>query len=260
MQIIVTTSRKCANSSHAIDDAKALAKYLNGDYLERHDSNTTLASLLKIAPIVVIVEQDRLIAHNTQGKKLFFHPGMSLHKIRGIVSGEKDPIVTATDLKSGDSVLDCTLGLANDALLFSYIAGKSGLVVGVESSKLIASLALRGLRDYRFPIADLQDAAHRIRIIAGDSCEILTYLPDNSFDVVYFDPFFTDTILESANMQQLRAFGDHRRVSRAAIEQALRVARKRVVMKDRNSNNDLQYLGFSEAEGRGSVVYGVIRK
>ncbi|MEH7809800.1 hypothetical protein V7422_18025, partial [Bacillus safensis] len=55
---------------------------------------------------------------------------------------------------------------------------------------------------------------------------------DESFDVVYFDPMFEETIQESASIAPLRHAAEHHFDHETAVQEALRVARKRVVLKD----------------------------
>ncbi len=66
----------------------------------------------------VVVKKDKIVI--TDGvTELFWHPNMALLKIKSLKNGEIDPIIKAMDLISNDSVLDCTLGFATDALVIA---------------------------------------------------------------------------------------------------------------------------------------------
>jgi len=55
-------------------------------------------------------------------------------------------------------------------------------------------------------------------------------------------------------------FADSRETAAAAVEQAKRIARRRVVMKEANGSGEFQRLGFSQVLGGkySSVAYGII--
>lgn len=79
-----------------------------------------------------VVKKDKLVL--TDGKdELFWHQNMSLLKIK------------AMDLQIGDSVLDCTIGFAADALVVSAFIGENGKIIGTEADKYIAYLTQDGL-------------------------------------------------------------------------------------------------------------------
>ncbi|HSN15604.1 MAG TPA: hypothetical protein VLT61_13305, partial [Anaeromyxobacteraceae bacterium] len=53
---------------------------------------------------------------------------------RSEVPADRDPFFEAADLRPGDAVLDCTLGLGADALVAAVATGPAGRVVGIEGS------------------------------------------------------------------------------------------------------------------------------
>src|SRR5438132_140733 len=60
--------------------------------------------------------------------------GMAFLRVLRARKGEVDPLVAAGELREGDSVLDCTLGLGGDALVAA--ATTNARVVGLEKSPL----------------------------------------------------------------------------------------------------------------------------
>ncbi|MBQ1913638.1 MAG: protein-L-IsoD(D-D) O-methyltransferase, partial [Selenomonadaceae bacterium] len=89
--------------------------------------------------------------------------------------------------------------------------------------------------------------------------DFLREQPDKSFDVVYFDPMFRHPLMESENLNPLRAVADHRPVSLEAISEAKRVARHRVVLKENSRSLEFARLGFTKMAGGqySKIRYGV---
>ena len=81
----------------------------------------------------------------TEEGRFFFHPSMADLRLKHVAAGESDHLIEALALKPGMKVLDCTLGLASDAIVASYAVGAAGKVVGVEASPLLAFVVARGL-------------------------------------------------------------------------------------------------------------------
>ncbi len=165
----------------------------------------------------------------------FFHPNMARMRLHNMDSGKGEPMITAMGLGPGDSVLDCTLGRAADAMVAARAVGPDGLVVGYEADPLVAALTIHGLATYQIDGRGLQDAMRRVQARHGDCEEILPTLATDSFDVVYFDPFFEHTIEQSQAMASLRRLGQHRELSPDVFVEAARVARRCVVIKQRKA-------------------------
>jgi 16S rRNA (guanine1516-N2)-methyltransferase len=164
---------------------------------------------------------------------LFFHPGMAVNRIRRLELGGDDHMATAMRLAAGMSVLDCTLGMAADALVAAYTVGPQGRVVGLEASAVVALIVRHGLAQYVLPDADMNDAMRRIAVLNCDYREYLAGLGQGEFDVVYFDPMFGRPVEASTGIAGLRRWACHERLDAGAFAMAERVARKRVVLKMR---------------------------
>jgi hypothetical protein len=84
-------------------------------------------------------------------------------------------------------------------------------------------------------------------------------LPDRSVDIVYFDPMFRRPVLSSSALRPLRSQAEERPLSEAAVREAVRVARRRVVLKDHRDSGEFERLGFVRRRVSSSkVAYGVI--
>jgi predicted methyltransferase len=170
-----------------------------------------------------------------------------------------DIMIEAAGLERGDSFLDCTLGLGADAIVASYFSA-TGRVTGLEHQPQIAHVIRWGMKRYVYEMAWLQEAVRRIEVVAADHREYLHDLDDRSYDIVYFDPMFTHPIFKSQPISPLRKLADHDRLAQDSIDQACRVARKRVVMKDLAEGEELERLGFQKISRSkyNKLAYGII--
>lgn len=257
MKIAVTTIRE---SNEILNDkAKAIAKDLSIPYIKRKSASIRRTIEEDDVDYLMIVEKDRITLKNDENT-LFWHPSMAELKIKSILQGEKVALLEATKLEKGNSILDCTLGLASDSLIFSALVGKTGFVIGTEINKYIAFLTKNGLENYR----DINgDRVENIKII-NESYE--TYLKtqrDSSFDVVYFDPMFKEPNKKSTSINSFRDFAAHNTLTKEIIREAIRVCKKRVVIKERRGINNFEDLGIGKVYGgkkKGSIIYGIIEK
>jgi hypothetical protein len=208
---------------------------------------------------VLLATKDGLRLYSDDSQPLFFHPGMAAIRVQRLQGGDADPLVTATAVEAGDTVLDCTAGLASDAIVFSYVAGETGCVTALESEPLIYCLLEDGLARYTAEQDEITEAMRRIRLAGREHTSYLRSLPDKSFDIVYFDPMFRRPIADSASMSVLRVAANPAPISQDAVHEAIRVARKRVVLKEHRSSNEFARLGFiAHRRANSKIAYGVI--
>jgi hypothetical protein len=215
--------------------------------------------------LIIVMENQQPIVFNPAGK-FFFHRGLSELRILNLLRTGNDPLVKSLSLAPGMSVLDCTLGLAADALVAAHIVGASGKVCGLESSPLVSLITRWGIAALTEDAADcrpeLRLAAGRVEVITADHTTYLAQLPDCCFDVVYFDPMFRRPKKSSAGIQSLRDYANPQPLDRATLQQALRVARSRVVVKELAGSAEFNRLGIRQFGGgqHSSVQYGILRK
>ncbi|MDR3591422.1 MAG: class I SAM-dependent methyltransferase [Negativicutes bacterium] len=257
MNLVVTTAHKPTPEmvGAAAELAERLAAPLKPrgnaslDALRRESAVDTLLVVTKRGPVV-----------STPGGEYFFHLNLAELRIKNLISGKPDHMVSAMDLAAGMTVLDCTLGLATDAIVAAYVAGAAGKVVGLESSAVIAAVTGLGLARFVSDQAGITAALRQIRVLNADFNQHLLTLPDRSFDIVFFDPMFRAPIIDSSNLKPLRFLADDRPLSCSAVREACRVARRRVVMKEKNGSPEFARLGITDLYGGkySSVQYGVI--
>ena len=259
MEFIITTITKV--NTDLIYQAQALAQKLNKKFVTRNNLSLERLKQDNNVDNILIFTKDGLKAHTSQGD-LFFHLNMAQLRILNLNRNQKDHMVEAMDLKPKMSVLGCTLGLGTDATVASYIVGENGKVVGLESATLIYLITKYGLANFNHDNIAIN---HSLRRIESFNLHYLDYLKaqgDNSFDIVYFDPMFRKPIQDSANFKPMRAIANMEQLQSKALVEALRVAKKRVVIKETKDSMEFKRLNISQIYGGkySSVSYGVIDK
>jgi len=179
-----------------------------------------------------------------EGREWPWHAGMGELRLRRLLEGEgaaratADGFLAAAMLRPGEAVLDATLGMGADALVASAAVGAEGRVVGVEASPALAALVAEGLRRHG------SDAARRVEVLRGDANEILSSLPERSFDLVTFDPMFRHAREGGPALHLVRRLADARPLAPETVARARRVARRAVLVKDGAPGWDLARLGL----------------
>lgn len=212
-------------------------------------------------PAVLVVGPERVTYHEPEtGLEYFFHPSMAKVRLHNCRRGHEDPMLRAMDLRENDSVLDCTLGRASDAMLCAWKVGPQGRVLGLEKSRILAELTIDGLRRYEDSSPRMTELLRRVEAVCADYNDYLPTCATGSFDIVYFDPIFHDPLEGSQAMAPLRALADSSPLSPAAVTEAQRVARRRVVIKQRRGTPLWNELGVSDILGapKARVEYGII--
>jgi 16S rRNA (guanine1516-N2)-methyltransferase len=248
----VTTSGRLREE--LIARARAAAREWGVPFLARRSKEAITDWLGSRAEALIVFGHEGVELWDSEGHQ-GFHAGMAhLRRLR-LTAGEPDTFVRMAQLRPGDAVLDCTLGLAQDALVASLAVGPQGRVVGVEKRLPLYALISAGLKTY-----ELGPDSGRIEVVHADAHEYLRTLPARSFDVVCFDPMFARPSKAQPGFDMLRRFADHGPLSREALEEGRRVARRWVVVKGAKYSDDLKKLGLSPEPGPRSsdIVWGRI--
>lgn len=261
VDLLVTTALK--PMAGLDDQARALAAELDATYVPRQ--NRSLPAFLAEHPEAdraLVVQTARLVLVDRDGWEFFFHPNMAYVRLATILRGGYDPLVEATDLRPGDTVLDGTLGFGAEAIVCAHVVGADGAVDGVEAVPEMGVVVRDGLGRFKTAKAIVNAAMRRVRVVhLGAHLDYLRACPDDRYDVVTLDPFFDTPLGAEEALSNLRAFGDHRPLDPLAVVEAQRVARRRVVVKSARWSPLLDTLGIDERVGgrTAKVVYGVIR-
>ncbi len=148
--------------------------------------------------------------------------------------GRGQPIAKAVGLKGGANpeVVDATGGLGRDAFV---LASLGCTVTLVERSPVVAALLEDGLNRAKEDEEIGPWVGERLRLVHADAIEWMNALDENEFpEVVYLDPMFphrTKSALVKKEMRLLQQFLGVDPDADALLPAALRIARKRVVVK-----------------------------
>ncbi len=213
--------------------AKSLAVELTAPYIARLGRGLSELATSAQASRLLIVGTDRLRLRDTAtGTEYFYHPNMFQIRAAGALRGEPDHFLQATELRPGESLLDCTLGFASEAALAALTVGETGSVVGLESNRDLALITRLGLQSFHLQRPAMEAALRRVQVAASDYRDTLHACEARSFDVVYFDPFFPERLAGSeASVSPLFVFGNQTPLDPEAVREARRVARRSVVIK-----------------------------
>lgn len=255
--MIVTTTYDASDTIKTY--AQELAVQFQAQYIERLQSSIPRIRIQYGIEDILVVGEKGLRYHPFEAEEVFFHPSTSMIRLKRLLRGESDVLLKLADIRLGDHILDCTAGLASDAIVFAYAVGDSGQVTALESSKIIAFLVKEGLSNYTSGLLEVDQAMRRIKLLNIDHTLCLRKLPDKSFDIIYFDPMFRKPIDESHSISPLREFANDQSLTLLTIEEAKRVARRRVILKENRDSREFERLGFQKiSRSHTKVAYGVI--
>ncbi|CUH94182.1 hypothetical protein P22_0248 [Propionispora sp. 2/2-37] len=257
MKVIVTTALRPSAKIMAM--AQNLAAILQIPYVVRENhSIPMLKEIYKTDLLLIITQRGPVVT--TPGGNFFFHLSMAQLRIKNIINGKHDHMAAAMDLKPGMSVLDCTLGLATDAIVASFVAGTTGYVKGIENSPLISAVTRYGLQNFADADSDIIQSLRRVEVETADYLKYLNNLSTDSFDIVYFDPMFRRPIQSSSNVKPLRYLADDRPLLPEAVAEACRVAKRRVVIKEAHNSAEFRKFPLTALQGGkySSIHYGII--
>lgn len=256
--MIITTAGRTNNEM--IQLANEYAKDLQIPFVDRRKLSVEEIMAQEIDDVLV-VGKNRLEIYPLYHphEPIFFHPNSAMFRVKRLIRGEDDPLVHAARLDKGMTILDCTLGLGSDSIVASSVVGKSGRVVGIEGNRYTAFLLQHGLKVWESGNDEMKLAMSRIEVVHRNHLAFLKEQQNNSFDVVYFDPMFDEKIEESDGIKGLRIIALYTDILEEAIEEAKRVAKKRVVLKDHWKSTRFEKFGFSVYRRKTSKFhFGVI--
>ena len=229
MKTIVSTAGRPTEKT--IQLAKNAATQLELAYIPRQKRNVNqLHEQYKSDVLVAAKNQWEYYGLNTR-EPYFFHPGTAMFRLKRVARGERDPFLEVCQLQPGDSFVDCTLGYGSDSLVAAFAVGETGSVTGCEANPVLAFILQEAMHNGRTEYVKFQSLMNRIHIVSSDAVSFLKQLNDQSVDVIYLDPMFETTIDESVNISPLRSVGVQDALTSEWVNEAMRVAKKRVVLK-----------------------------
>ncbi|MBS4215948.1 class I SAM-dependent methyltransferase [Neobacillus rhizophilus] len=243
------------------EEAIQISKLLDAPYIPRRKKS--ISQLQKETNSdCLVVGKERLELHKAEfAEPFFFHPNSAMFRIKRLLRGEHDPFAVAAKLEKGMNVLDCTLGLAGDAIVAGLLVGSEGKVTGLEGQKFLAYVVKAGLQSWDSGILEMNQAMKRITVINSTAYDYLKLQAEASVDCVYFDPMFEESIKESEGIKALGQFAIYEELGMETINEAVRVAKHRVVLKDHYKSSRFEKYGFQVIKRQTAKFhYGFIEK
>ncbi|WP_019119214.1 class I SAM-dependent methyltransferase [Brevibacillus massiliensis] len=232
-------------SEETLEHAKALAKRFGIPIVPRRFDSLAALRRRSGTDEIIVVSAKGVRLESPGAQPFFFHPNTAAFRIKRLERGDTDTMLSACQIKPGDGVLDATLGLGADAIVFAYAVGQSGRVVGIESQRTVALMVEDGLRRWSQGSEALIQAMRRVEVVAADHYAFLRQQPDRSWDVVYFDPMFQVGVDASSGIAALRPLANQEPLAKQVVQEALRVARRRVVLKEGKTSEYFRQFGFT---------------
>lgn len=233
----ITTSLK--KHPDDVQLAGEIARRHGLEYIDRGKLSVKEFSKALEADCFLVVRQRQLSAISKEGYDFFFHPGTGLIRTKNLDKGVEDVLIRALGITPFDHVLDCTAGLANDAIVIAHYL-TDGRVSALEKNLIVYLITSYGLQLYRDGSASLRESFKRIQM---HHCDYLTFLKqaaasgDQQYDSIYFDPMFAEPVSSSAGIHHLRQYAEYDQLSAEVIRLARNICTKRVVVKIRNTDS-----------------------
>ncbi|MBM4762044.1 class I SAM-dependent methyltransferase [Bacillus sp. B15-48] len=257
--MIITTAGR--TNKEMVIRAKQIGIELGLTYVHRNKRSVQAIMEIEQADCIVVSKNRMELYPYGETEPFFFHPNSSMFRVKRLKKGESDPFVEAAQLELGMSVLDCTLGLASDSIVASYSVGFTGKIIGIEANPFLAFIVQQGLQSWQSGMDEMDEAMRNISVIQGHSLEVMRTLADDSVDCVYFDPMFEESILESDGIRNLTKFARIEGISDNMISEALRIARKRIILKDHYRSPRFAQFNFKVYKRKSAKFhFGVIEK
>ena len=229
--------------------ARALAAELSNSgqcaatYDDREGRSLTKLAAHHDADAVLVVDSCGTQLRLRDGTDFKLHGGLGVLRLRNVLCGGEDTLVSVCGLREGDVLVDATAGQLQDSLAAAAAVGPSGRVVAIEASPLLWAVTsgrpcVTGDEDVDRMLNE------RIEVRLGEASRVLGAMPASSADVVYFDPMWVQPAKSSSSFDVLRELAFAERLSSDAIVNARRVARRAVVVMDQIGGAELERLGM----------------
>lgn len=187
----------------------------------------------------------------------FYHPGISLPRVKAMEKGVRDRFVDICGIQEGDHVLDGTAGLCAEATLLAAAVGESGAVTATEAHYLTYLVVREGLASYQTSFLPFARALRRIDLQYGTWQEQVRMKKLRRPDVFYLDPMFEQTITKSSGMQALKPYTLSETFSSADLELARAFSRRRLIVKTRRHSAWLETVQPDELHASARFSYAV---
>lgn len=182
---------------------------------------------------ILIMSQDGPILYTGEKVSHKFHLSMAQLRLIAYDRGDVEHLLAAVGEEPVESFLDCTVGLCSDSLMVSYGHPEIHRFIGLEGNPLLAYISNYGCRHFVHESQAVTNALRRIQLCAMRYEIFLKQAKSKSFDIVYFDPMFEVPVKESPQFLALRGHIVESSLTQEMLEEAKRVARRKVIVKER---------------------------
>ena len=248
----VAVTTRANPSSADISQAESVAARWRVPLLARSRQGP-LSRLFARCETLLVVERAGVSLWDVEGSARW-SKGLAALRLKALdVGGQGEALVSVGKLAPGERILDCTLGLAQDARVAARLVGPKGSVLGLEASLPLAMLAQEGLRR-----EETQQRSATIDVRHADFRPFLKDAPVGSFDVVLFDPMFSRERGAQPSFALVRRLAQRDALQAETLAVARRVARRAVLVKAPRYGSELKVLGLRpEAASRSAPVVWV---
>lgn len=247
--IITTNVNKKKNSNELKQKARDLAEYFQCRYIDR--KRLTVKELIEKFGECIIIYKNKTVYINQNFEELYFHLDTAMLRIKN----KSEPLL---DLIEGENqnILDMTMGLARDSVILSYFGHK---VKALEANKIIHYIVSQGLSCFDSGREDVNSAMRNIETYNINSIDYLKTQSSNTVDYIYIDPMFVYKIKDSNNISIFDTLACQDSISDELMEEMIRVAKKRIILKAHKSDPIFEKYNFKVIERAGAkFFYGYI--
>ena len=257
MMTAVTTIRN--STAPIIEEAKARAQALGFPYFQREDTLEEMATRDQVDGFLIYGKQ--LPYYWNGGEEYRFHMGTAVLRTSQMEKGNQDRLCRLLPTDDFCSVLDCTFGQAGDSSTMSWYLLGRGQVTALEKSPILYEIGRAGIAGYVDKDEKLTKAVRRISLWHQDYKTFLQQAAPKSFDVIYFDPMFHHPVKREVNdMEGFRRAASYDGLAEEVLRLAMKVARKKIIVKERPFSPLFRNGLFTEVHGKKgqTTAYGVI--
>ena len=257
MMTAVTTIRN--STAPIIEETKARAQVLGFPYFQREDTLEEMAARYQVDGFLIYGKQ--LPYYWNGGEEYRFHMGTAVLRTSQMEKGNQDRLCRLLPTDDFCSVLDCTFGQAGDSSTMSWYLLGRGQVTALEKSPILYEIGRAGIAGYVDKDEKLTKAVRRISLWHQDYKTFLQQAAPKSFDVIYFDPMFHHPVKREVNdMEGFRRAASYDGLAEEVLRLAMKVARKKIIVKERPFSPLFRNGLFTEVHGKKgqTTAYGVI--
>ncbi len=256
MNIGVTTILKPDSRLEKV--AQSRADNFHFPYHQREGKLSSMAEKYRMEGFLIYGHQ--LPVFWTQTGEYRFHLGTAALRIHQLEQGHGDRLCDLIPCGCR-SVLDCTFGHGGDSFVLSWHLGEDAQVTALEKSPILYEIGKWGLSFYPDLNPEVVRSLQRIRILHEDFKNYLDRAASKSFDIVYFDTMFKAPVKREENrVEGFRTAACYDSLDKEIIRSAMRVAKKRVIVKERPFSILFRENEFTRIYGKHgqTTAYGVI--